>query len=562
MHRCFESDDIIYAVLEHVKSSGTDLVNVAMTCTRLAGPALNILWSEQSSLGPLIMCLPKDTWEITRDRIINFRREPSPIEWDRLSLNASRVRRLVADRSGHAFFPQLQPSDHVIQRLFKRFHPVTLFPNLCALDFEAVFHRLDCSTKLFVLRQFISPGLEALQFDVPDVLTHEAEQLFAVLPAEAYNLRQLSIWAGHGNTPFTVPPILGKLPKLMMLTIFAIDVSLTRQTITNIQHAWCLKTLRLTLCGTSFDKGDTSLELPSLENLYLSGDSLPQCAHFVRQITTRQLSCIDITYYKSACSTIIAPFIESLSKSCQNPGFLKQIWLADASIVKRIHAEPAIPLSSEIFRPLLKFNKLLSVKFIGIGNYSLDDEFIRDVAVAWPSIQELKFAASRRRADCTVSFTAMMSLASRCKSLHTLHLTFDATRPTIIPRASDGTEQLWPTQTALHKLHLGYSVVSPDARIPYFLSEVFPNLLDFDWYQNLGGIHDIRSPLRDALYELRVLRNLFDPDDEWDQEDDLDPWNSDEDVFDHEAWNSSEEELDFEAWNPDDGGWIPIFSEH
>jgi hypothetical protein len=69
MHRVFEFDDIIYAVLQHVKSSATDLVNVAMTCSRLADSALNILWFEQSSLAPLIMCLPQDTWEITENGV-------------------------------------------------------------------------------------------------------------------------------------------------------------------------------------------------------------------------------------------------------------------------------------------------------------------------------------------------------------------------------------------------------------------------------------------------------------------------------------------------------------
>jgi hypothetical protein len=70
MHRALESEDIIYAVLEHIKSSTMDLVNVAMTCSTLAGPALNILWSEHSSLAPLIMCLPQDTWEYAEDQTI------------------------------------------------------------------------------------------------------------------------------------------------------------------------------------------------------------------------------------------------------------------------------------------------------------------------------------------------------------------------------------------------------------------------------------------------------------------------------------------------------------
>jgi hypothetical protein len=60
MHRAFDSEDIIYSVLEYLKSSPNDLKNLAVTCSRLSGPALDILWAEQSGFGPLFMCLPRD----------------------------------------------------------------------------------------------------------------------------------------------------------------------------------------------------------------------------------------------------------------------------------------------------------------------------------------------------------------------------------------------------------------------------------------------------------------------------------------------------------------------
>ncbi|KIK36543.1 hypothetical protein CY34DRAFT_94197 [Suillus luteus UH-Slu-Lm8-n1] len=71
MHRALQSEDIIHAILEHIKYSSTDLINVAMTCSQLAGPALDILWYEQPSLVPLIMCLPQDTWEVVDQTIVS-----------------------------------------------------------------------------------------------------------------------------------------------------------------------------------------------------------------------------------------------------------------------------------------------------------------------------------------------------------------------------------------------------------------------------------------------------------------------------------------------------------
>ncbi|KAG1817450.1 hypothetical protein EV424DRAFT_1028355 [Suillus variegatus] len=539
MHRIFEFDDIIHAVLQYVESSATDLVNVAMTCSRLAGPALDILWSRQSSLAQLIMCLPQDTWEgkvegYYRGYIVHLSREPTPIEWERLRANASRVRRLVSidgftdapklprgpvlrqrtDGIGSAldlFRPILRPDviGHVLKRLFKRFPPATLFPNLCELHFEAVFGLLERSSKFWLLRQFVSPGLQALRFDVTGIATHEVEQLFAALPTEAYGLRQLSVSAGNGTTALTVPPSLGKLPKLMRLAIFGIDVALTRQTITNIQQARCLQTLKLNLCGASCDASGIPLELPSLKTLYLSEGSLSHCTHFLRQVTTRQLSHINISYRGSSSPAEVTAFVESLSTSCQTFEHLERIHVID----KSEHPDYllVIPLHSESFRPLFKFRRLSSVKFIGIGNFELDDRFLNDIPVVWPSIQELKLISWKRRAFYSVTFTAMMSLASRCRSLQTLHLTVDATQSTTIPRAPDGTEELWPTQTTLRNLHLGYSRVSEVARVPYFLAEVFPTLWDFKFYErylrNCAADIDLRLALEEAHSQLMALRN-------------------------------------------------------
>jgi len=464
-------------------------------------------------------------------------------------MNASRVRRLLINNFSYVPPPKshINLSVRALQRIFERFPPATLFPKLCALDFEAVFGLPECSMKFLLLRQFMSPGLESLRFDVPGgTPTREVEQLLDAFPAEASDLRQLSISAGHGATTLTVPPSFGKLAKLIVLAIHGIDVCLTRQTITNIQQARCLQTLMLTLRGTSYDAGGTPLELHSLEHLCLFGDSLQQCTHFLRQVTSRQLANISIGYSEPACPTKIKEFVESMSTSCQNPGHLQQIYVMDASHVD--DSELAIPLPSEIFRPLLKFGKLLSVEFIGIGNYNLDDRFINDVAVAWPNIRELKFA-SQRRGTCTVTFAAMMSLASRCRLLQTLHLTFDATQMTTMPRAPDGTEVLWPKQTALYMLHLGYSEVARIARVPYFLAEVFPTLSDFKWYDYFGdtGIDVVmESALLEAWQQLRMLRNLpYDDDDDDGDGDDSDEDNSGEDDSGEE---SEEEESDDDNW--------------
>jgi hypothetical protein len=70
MRRALLVDDIVHVVLQNVTSSAMNMINFASTCSAVSSPALNILWRIQSSLEPLIMCLPQDTWEIRGDNVV------------------------------------------------------------------------------------------------------------------------------------------------------------------------------------------------------------------------------------------------------------------------------------------------------------------------------------------------------------------------------------------------------------------------------------------------------------------------------------------------------------
>ncbi|KAG1802522.1 uncharacterized protein BJ212DRAFT_1591281 [Suillus subaureus] len=420
MHRALAVGDIVHNILQHVKSSGTDLINVAVTCSTLSDPALNILWLEQSSLGPLVMCLPQDTWEVTENRTIKLSRVPQLTEWERVRTNASRIRRIISERRNHVYVPP-RPSAPVLRQLFALFPPAILFPKLCAMHFDAVSHLPEIHSDFLLLRQFFLPRLETLAFNVPSrVPTYEVEQLISALPAEASGLRQLSIMSSQ----------------------------------------------------------DMPLELSALKRLFLRSPRLQNCTSFLLQIATPQLSTIEIgTHRTAATPEEITALIESLSTSCQTFGYLEKISVVDYSPGQWWEHESQSELYSRIFRPLLQFRRLSTVEFVDTGKFRLNDSFIEDAAVAWPYLRVLKFA-SEKVSDCDVTFTAMLSLASKCKLLHCLHLTFDATYFPILPHAQDGNRELWTTQTALSELHVGRSKVSPASQFHLFLAVVFPNLVD------------------------------------------------------------------------------------
>jgi hypothetical protein len=408
-----------------------------------------------------------------------FTREPSLTEWERVRINALRIRRLVA----HPNFvsPTLKPSGPVLRQLFALFPPAQLFPNLSALHFGAISRLPEIRSDFLLLRQFLFHELGTLSFDLPvDVPTSEVEQFLGALSAKVSGLRELSITGDHDlpTFNFTVP----KLSKLTKLSIVGWDVGLTWQNIPNIQHSHRLQSLSLSVHGPfniGNPSGNVPLDLSTLKHLSIDGVILQDCTDFLLQVSTPQLSAIDISYNRAANAAQITAVIVSLAASCKTFGSLEQFSLTDYSFTNPQESGPHSLLHSHVFRPLLRYRRLSTVKFGDIGEYCLDDEFIEDVAVAWPGLRELKFASEKLHTT-DVSFAAMLSLASKCRSLHSLQLSFDATDFPTLPYAPGG--ELWPTQTALHELHVGHSTVSEASSFHVLVAVVFPSLARLTYY--------------------------------------------------------------------------------
>ncbi|KAG2346584.1 hypothetical protein BDR05DRAFT_959517 [Suillus weaverae] len=493
MHRALLIDDLLTSILQHV-TSPKDLINFARTCSAVSDPPLNMLWRVQSSLAPLIMCLPEATWEIRKDHHIYFTRKPLPMEWERVRINALRIRQFIRNnrRSLLTRLPKLD--SHVVQQLFALFAPTELFPNLYALQFDAVSNRLQRSSDFWLLRQFFSPMLEKLIFNVPSTApAHEVEQLVGALAAEASGLRQLSISVHYGGAVchFALPLSLERIPKLNRLDMGAVGVCPAIHSIANIQHWRALKSLSLMLQEESGTMGnsasiDVPLKLSVLERLILYAGRLRLCTSFLLQIATPRLACLEVEYCTPAVPEEVTAFMLSLETCCQTFANMEQICFGHSFC-----CGPALhPLPSDVFRPLLKFTRLTYVDFLNMGNYCLDDTFIGDAAVAWPGIRMLRFIAEHQTDTPTVTFSAILSFATRCTSLRTLHLNFDATQVPTPPYVPGGHTDLWLNQTALRELHVGHSQVATAALVPFLLAVVFPNLNDIKWHQTPGVDYD------------------------------------------------------------------------
>ncbi|KAG2140956.1 uncharacterized protein EDB93DRAFT_1295301 [Suillus bovinus] len=499
MHHALKVDYIVYEILQHVKPSKSDLLNMAMTCSTFSSIALDMLWCQQDNLTPL--------GEI-------FSREPLLPEWERVRINAARIRKFTVTQYTDRF-PKL--SGPVLRQLFTLFPPAMLFPRLCTLDFKAVsLDSLDvASDYLWLLRQFSSPGLKRLVFNIPrGVSRPELEQFLGGLSTDVSSLQHLAIHQPNPHVPecrYIVP----KLPeKLNGLVIGPIPMNLMRQNIANIQHLRCLQSLELDLEGLNNmetqPSGDMSLELSTLKCLKLSGARLEFCVSFLDHIAMPRLSVIKISYYRAGAKPAeITAVFKSICTACKTFAFLKEITVVDSSPHIMNILGPEDELHSSIFRPLLQFQGLTSVRFSKIGKYHLDDAFIEDLAVAWPDLRALRFASLAILDDHRhVTLTAMLSLATRCKLLQDLHITFDATHFPTLPRAPDGNTELWTTQTALRQLNIGCSKVSDASHLHLLLAVLFPNLVDLQYNPQFsyGSVYLAWKKFQTAWRGLQIQR--------------------------------------------------------
>jgi len=74
MHRAFQLDEIASLIATQVAATKcADVVRLARACRTLAKPSLDILWSNyQHEFLPLIMCLPRDCFELDDDGFESF----------------------------------------------------------------------------------------------------------------------------------------------------------------------------------------------------------------------------------------------------------------------------------------------------------------------------------------------------------------------------------------------------------------------------------------------------------------------------------------------------------
>ncbi|KIJ14835.1 hypothetical protein PAXINDRAFT_99884, partial [Paxillus involutus ATCC 200175] len=138
--------EILLGVFELVFTSENrypDLARLAKTCRSFHGPALDLLWREQPSLLPLVMCFPREILDFSETSIggravttVKFAKVPSVQDWERPSVYVTYIRRM--SNSVPLYIDAYKLHASVLQTLLESCPSTPLLPNLRHLNYDVI----------------------------------------------------------------------------------------------------------------------------------------------------------------------------------------------------------------------------------------------------------------------------------------------------------------------------------------------------------------------------------------------------------------------------------------
>ncbi|KAJ7476963.1 hypothetical protein B0H11DRAFT_1726973 [Mycena galericulata] len=440
------------------------LPSLARVSKIFSGPALDLIWREQTSLAPLIKCMPETVWEQRgdKDKTIYLRRPIMDVDIPRLLFYSVRVRSLDVPRyrsrlgNVHA---------EVLQALNMCLAPHTLMPRLSNLSWAPGKREFP------FIHHFLGPCSRHLELELDD--SNPALSLLPYIKASCPRILDATL--GVKANPLTVRLISNAVcgwQHLQQLSVPNLDKagfihisqlpSLTSLTLDSAKDT--LLYLSDFLSGTTF---------PTLTCLNITCDLPRFCVGFIKVISSRQFESLTITPLTNWTASSWKELFTTL-RDCLDHNMLELIEISESDERNRLLDVTQYILSADTIRPLLAFRNLFNVSFQSFPGINVDDNFLEELAVAWPCLTSLEFSsdvfvseAPRATLNCLIGF------ARHCRKLANLGIRMDSSE---IPRFSQV-----PGSRISHRLNclnVGTSPIlsSRTAQAAAFISNLFPRL--------------------------------------------------------------------------------------
>ncbi|KAJ7647936.1 hypothetical protein FB45DRAFT_998831 [Roridomyces roridus] len=468
MHRGLCIPEIVYLIFSELRNlfpkpaRDKTLAALAVTCRDFLNPALDTLWSEQTTLRHVVKCLPSHLWE---QSVGSSPRDEGQfyLYWIRPLFYASRIQTLTLNCSDtrHDAFPDASVLEAIRAGLPHRY----LCPNL-----RTLLWRSDEDAQLPFLNLFLSPNLESAAIIV-----------FGVSPPVPLDLSILSVQKLNfhipGNSSFecrSTSSLVLRLNRIEVLSVANLDR-------TALQHLSQLETLR-------------SLELFNVdaEHIGCSSSVAPRRALFP---ALRTLKLGDVSY------SGVNKILRMLPPSCELDSFTAGIQLHDPTMFSEVYTllvdslshatlrmldiglrspTAGFPLSFDSNRSLVTLFTFQNLQFLRVCSpvlLGLDDALAWDMARAWPDLTILSLSSPMGNAsdlqDAPVlTFSGLRAFAIQCPCLTNLRIDVDASHVPADPLATDATTT--SLESPLSVLDVASSPIGDPDTVASFVRQLFP----------------------------------------------------------------------------------------
>ncbi|KAJ7205540.1 hypothetical protein GGX14DRAFT_644834 [Mycena pura] len=470
MHRCWdvaELTQLIFQKLEPVyPESGTDrcittdgqLYRLALTCRKFCDPALDRLWETTYDFIYLLKCLPSHIWEIP-DESFRIRSPVGPGDWERVLTYSKRIRSFHAESDSSCL------DASVLQSLVNSLPSGPLIPNLRSLDCQSwskLFPHLSRLVGKHVLKIYVE--IDGPAADLPPIARH------------CRLLRHVKFNGPYDDsTRDWVSAFLIQLTHLQTVEVFY----MTQDAFLHVAGLDHVETLRVRcLDMEAFAEMDRPhILFPALRQLQLWAESVTFATHFMKVLDRAPLETIEVTSGQDSTTINSRALFWAIHTYCFPSHItLTSITVELAEDFDTLSADTSpYTMPSRVIQPLLGFPNFRHVELSSPVGFILDNEFVDDMARAWPCLESLSIGAQYPfDFPCTLNPTimALQSFSRHCPHLRRLSLLVDATNiqtdhSSRTPRTIHTTLKYWNTL---------YSSIDSPVEVAIFLSSLFPSL--------------------------------------------------------------------------------------
>ncbi|KAH9919402.1 uncharacterized protein B0H18DRAFT_636211 [Fomitopsis serialis] len=504
MHRALAVPELLFLIVNEANSDDDEgpprvsvlstLLALALTSRAFLDPALNLIWSAQSSLGHLVQCLPTDLWTVSGDEHLILKEPTRPTthqDWERFDFYARRVRELISDSDEHHFAGR--PSRVISESLFFWLHSSRpghlLLPNLSTLSWgSSIPSGYYGSVHLLCGQQLSTFHIGG---STPRSTSDVIAQALLHLPQRSPLVRELRIILVENGTAIQpVQPILGDVfASLKRLQILSLQSELPMPfsafaMLASLPHLTQLKLVSedgAIMTSVPLKTGRADLTFRALEEMTLTSSPMDSSVDVLSSCQLPRLKYIYINSEIAADPDTIVRVLQLLHERCSHT-VLEGIDVHNVDYISAgEQVREAIRFTAATMRRLCDFHRIRLFDLHTDLLIVLDDEVIKQLAMSWPRLEFLHFLSANDHPWHTPTATTLkglVHLARYCPSLRLLTIDLNASDSDVSLRTKPGGGIRNQT---LRRVTFGHSpALGNTAKIAAFLFAIFPNIISIN----------------------------------------------------------------------------------